>query len=152
MSKGLSVFIASVLLAAFSFGGTGVTAEEILITKDGIHLGWVTSKDTFTTCRKTIMDIGEGSVERTKNTCPDFEKMPLVKGVVDNIDVSNQILWVRNEGGQIQGFYFFETTEGYGKTQLKDLEKGDKVIITVLIPGRGGLIQIERKQDSKRIF
>jgi hypothetical protein len=152
MSKNVSVFIASVLLAAFSFGGNGVMAEEILITKNGIHLGWITSKDKFTTCRKTIMEIGEGSVEETKGSCPSFERMPLVKGLVDSIDDPNQILWVKDEGGQIQKLFFFETTGGHYKTQLKDLEKGDMVVVTVPIPGRAGLIQSERKQDSKRLF
>jgi len=152
MSKSLSVFITSVFLAVFSFGGTGVMAGEILITKNGIHLGWVTSKDKFTTCRNTVMEIGDGSVEETKDSCPSFEKMPLAKGLVDSIDDPNQILWIKDEGGQIQKLFFFETTGGHGKTQLKDLEKGDRVIVTVLIPGRGGLIQIERKQESKRSF
>ena len=145
MSKSLSVFIASVVLAAFSFVGTTVMAEEILITKNGIHLGWVTSKDKFTTCRNAIMEIGEGSVEATKDRCPSFEKVSLVEGLVDGIDGSNQILSVKDEGGQIQKLFFFEDTGGHYKTQLKDLEKGDKVIVTVPIPGRVGLIQIERK-------
>jgi hypothetical protein len=145
MSKFMSVFFASVLLAAFSFGGTRVMAEEILITKNGVHLGWVTSKGKFTTCRNTIMEIGEGSVEATKNSCLTFERMPSVRGLVDSIDDPNQILWIKEEGGQIQKLFFFETTGGHGKIQLKDLEKGDRVIVTVLIPGRGGLIQIERK-------
>ncbi len=152
MSKCLNILIASVLLAAFSFGGNGVMAEEILVTKNGIHLGWVTSKDRFTTCRKTIMEIGEGSVEETKGNCPGFERMSLVKGFVDSIDEPNQNLWVKDEGGQIQKLFFFESMEGHGKTQLKDLEKGDRVVVTVPIPGRAGLIQIERKQDSKRLF
>jgi len=149
MSKGVGVLIASVFLAASSFGGTRVIAEEILITKNGIHLGWVTSKDTFTTCRKTVMEIGWGSVEKTKDNCPSFEKMPFVKGLVDSIDNPNQILLVKDEAGQMQKLFFFENTEGSGKTQLKDLEKGDKVIVTVPTPGRGGLIQIESRQDSK---
>jgi len=141
MSKNVSVFIASVLLAAFSFGTNGVMAEEILITNNGIHLGWVTSKDKFTTCRKTVMEIGEGSVEETKDRCPSFERVLLVKGLVDSIDTRNQILWVKDEGGQIQKLFFFKTTEGQGKTQLKDLENGDKVIVTVPIPGRVGFIE-----------
>ena len=145
MSKSLSVFIASVLFAAFSFGGTTVMGEEILITKNGIHLGWVTSKDKFMTCHKTIMEIGEGSVEATKARCPSFEKISLVEGLVDGIDGSNQILSVKDEGGQIQKLFFFENAGGQYKTQLKDLEKGDKVIVTVPIPGRVGLIQIEKK-------
>jgi len=145
MPKSLSVFIASVLLAAFSFGGTTVMAEEILITKNAIHLGWVTSKDKFTTCRNTIIEIGEGSVEATKDSCPTFERMPSVKGLVDSIDDPNQILSVKDEGGQIQKLFFFETTGRHYKTQLKDLEKGDKVIVTVPTPGRVGLIQIESK-------
>ncbi len=152
MSKSLSVFIASVLLAGLSLGGTKVMAEEILITKNGIHLGWVTSKDKFTTCRNTVMEIGEGSVEATKNRCPSFERMPLVKGSVDSIDDPNQILWVKDERGQIQKLFFFGTTGGHNKTQLKDLEKGENVIVTVPIPGRAGLIQTERRQDSKRLF
>ena len=152
MSKFLSVFIASVLLVAFSFGGTTVMAEEILITKNAIHLGWVTSRDKFTTCRNTIIEIGEGSVEATKGSCPSFERMPLVKGLVDSIDDPNQILWVKDEWGQIQKLFFFETTGGHYKTQWKDLEKGDMVVVTVPIPGRAGLIQTERKQDSKRVF
>jgi hypothetical protein len=145
MLKFLSVFIASVLLAAFSFGGTTVMAEEILITKNAIHLGWVTSKDKFTTCRNTIIEIGEGSVEATKDSCPTFERMPSVKGLVDSIDDPNQILSVKDEGGQIQKLFFFQTTGRHYKTQLKDLEKGDKVIVTVPTPGRVGLIQIESK-------
>jgi hypothetical protein len=145
MLKFLSVFIASVLLAAFSFGGTTVMAEEILITKNAIHLGWVTSKDKFTTCRNTIIEIGEGSVEATKDRCPSLERMSLVKGSVDGIDDPNQILSVKDEGGQIQKLFFFETTGRHYKTQLKDLEKGDKVIVTVPTPGRVGLIQIESK-------
>jgi hypothetical protein len=145
MLKFLSVFIASVLLAAFSFGGTTVMAEEILITKNAIHLGWVTSKDKFTTCRNTIIEIGEGSVEATKDSCPTFERTPSVKGSVDGIDDPNQILWVKDERGQIQKLFFFETTGRHYKTQLKDLEKGDKVIVTVPTPGRVGLIQIESK-------
>jgi hypothetical protein len=152
MSKFLSVFIASVLLAAFSLGGTRVMAGEILITKNGIHLGWVTSKDKFTTCRNTVMEIGEGSVEETKDSCPTFERVPSVKGSVDSIDDPNQILWVKDERGQIQKLFFFESTEWHGRTQLKDLEKGDRVIVTIPIPGRAGLIQTERKQDSKRLF
>jgi hypothetical protein len=120
-------------------------AEEILITKNAIHLGWVTSKDKFTTCRNTIIEIGEGSVEATKDSCPTFERMPSVKGLVDSIDDPNQILSVKDEGGQIQKLFFFETTGRHYKTQLKDLEKGDKVIVTVPTPGRVGLIQIESK-------
>ena len=151
MSKGLGVLIASVLLGAFCFGGARVMAEEILITKEGIHLGWVTSKDIFTTCRKTIMEIGDGIVEKTKDRCPNFATTSLVKGSVDSIDDSNQILLVKDEGGQIQKLFFFENTERDSRTQLKDLEKGDKVIVTVPIPGRGEFIQIESRQDSKRL-
>ena len=151
MSKGVSVLIASVLLGAFSFGGTRVIAEEILITKNGIHLGWVTSKDTFTTCRKTTIEIGEGSIEKTKDSCPSFERTPIVKGSVDSIDDLNQILLVKDERGQIQKLFFFENAEGGGKTQLTDLARGDKVIVTVPTPGRGGFIQIESRQDSKRL-
>ena len=152
MSKDAGLFIVMVLLAAFSAGGTGVMAEEILITKDGIHLGWVTSRDKFTTCHKIVMDIGEGSVEEIKDRCPSFERTPLVKGSVDSIDTSNQILQVKDEGGQIQKLFFFETANPYGKTELKDLEKGNRVIVTVPIPGRAGSIETERKQDSKRLF
>ena len=151
MVKGLAVLITLVLLGIFPFGGTRVMAEEILITENGIHLGWVTSKNTFTTCRKTIIQIADGSVEKTKNSCPSFERTPLVKGLVDSIDGPNQILLVREEGGQIQTLFFFENTEGDGKTHLKDLEKGDKVIVTVPIPGRGGSIQIESRQGSERL-
>ena len=99
MSKYVTIFIALVILAGFFSGETRVMAEEILITKDGIHLGWVTSKDKFTTCRRTIMEIGEGSIEETKDRCPSFERIALVKGLVDSIDTPNQILSVRDEGG-----------------------------------------------------
>jgi hypothetical protein len=145
MPKSLGVFIASVLLAAFSFGGTTVMAEEILITKNSIHLGWVTSKGKFTSCRNIVMEIGEGSVEETKDSCPSFERMLSVKGSVDSIDDQNQILRVKDERGQIQKLFFFESTEGHGRTQLKDLGKGDRVVVTIPIPGRAGLIQTERK-------
>ena len=148
MSKDLSVLIASVLLGFFSFWGTPAMAEEILITNNAIHLGWVTSRNTFTTCRKTIIEIGEGSVEKTKQTCPFFERTQLVKGLVDSIDGSNQILWVRDEGGQIQELFIFENTQSYDKTQLNDLEKGHRVTVTVPIAGRVGLEQIESKQKE----
>ncbi len=146
MSKGLSIFIASVLLGLFSFWGSRATAEEILITNNAIHLGWVTSKDTFTTCHKEILEIGEGSVEKTKQTCPVFEKIQSVKGLVDSIDGSNQTLWIRDEKGKIQELFFFENAQSYDKTQLKDLEKGDRVTVTVPIPGRVGLVQVESRQ------
>jgi len=152
MSKSLIMFIASVVLATFSLGATTVIAEEILITENAIHLGWVTSKDKFMTCRNTTIEIGEGRVEPTRASCPTFERIPLVKGLVDSIDDPNQILWVKDEGGQIQKLFFFETIGGRYKTQLKDLEKGDKVIVTVPTPGRGGLIQIEGKPDRGRSF
>ncbi len=148
MVKGLGVLIASVFLGAFSFGGARVMAEEILITKDGIHMGWVTSKGLFTTCRKTIMEIGEGIVEKTRDSCPNVATTPFVKGSVDSIDDPNQILLVKDEGGQIQKLFFFENIGGDDRTRLKDLEKGDKVIVTVPIPGRAGFIQIESRQDT----
>ncbi len=144
MSKDVGVFIALVFLAAFGFGGAEVMAEEILITNNGIHLGWATSKDKFTTCHKIVMDIGEGSVEEIKDRCPSFERTPLVKGSVDSIDTSNQILQVKDDGGQIQKLFFFETAKEYGKTELKDLEKGNRVIVTVPIPGRAGSIETEK--------
>jgi len=140
MSKDVGVFIVMVLLAAFSSAGTGVMAEEILITKDGIHLGWVTSKDKFTTCHKIVMDIGEGSIEEIKDRCPSFERAPLVKGSVDRIDTPDQMLWVKDEGGEIQKLFFFESG-----TEMKHLEKGNRVIVTVPIPGRAGSIETERK-------
>ena len=146
MAKHLSVFIASVLLGFFSFWGTRATAEEILITNDAIHLGWATSKNTFMTCHKEIIEIGGGSVEKTKQTCPALERTRLVKGLVDSIDGSNQILWIRDEKGQVQELFFFENTQSYDRTQLNDLEKGDKVTVTVPIPGRAGFVQIESRQ------
>ncbi len=148
MSKDLSVFIALVLLGFFSFWGTCALAEEILITNNAIHLGWATSKNTFTTCRKEIIEIGEGSVEKTKQTCPVLERTQLVKGLVDSIDGSNQILWIRDEKGQTQELFFFENTQSYDKTQLKDLEKGDRVTVTVPIAGRVGFVQIESRQKQ----
>ncbi len=148
MSKDLSVFIASVLLGFFSFWGTRALAEEILITNNAIHLGWVTSKNTFTTCHKKIIEIGEGSVEKTKNTCPVVDRTQFVKGLVDGIDDSNQILSIRDEEGQIQELFFFENTQPYDKTRLKDLEKGDRVTVTVPIAGRVGLVQIESRQKQ----
>ena len=148
MSKDLSVFIALVLLGFFSFWGTRALAEEILITNNAIRLGWVTSKNTFTTCHKEIIEIGEGSVEKTKHTCPSLERTQLVKGLVDSIDGSNQILWIRDEKGQIQELFFFENTQPFDETQFKDLEKGDRVTITVPIAGRVGLVQIESRQKQ----
>ena len=147
MSKNVGVFIALALFGAFSFGGAEVIAEEILITNNGIHLGWVTSKDKFTTCRKIVMDIGEGSVEEVKDRCPSFERAPLVKGSVDRIDAPNQMLWVKEEGGGIQKLFFFETG-----TEMKHLEKGNRVVVTVPIPGRAGSIETERKQDSQGLY
>ncbi len=148
MSKNLSILFASVLLGFLSFCGTRAMAEEILITNNAIHLGWVTSKNTFTTCHKMIIEIGEGSVEKTKQTCPVPEKTQSVKGLVDSIDGPNQILWIRDDKGQIQELFFFENTQSYGKTQSKDLEKGDRVTVTVPIAGRVGLVQIESKQKQ----
>ncbi len=148
MPKNLSIMIASVLLGFFSFWGVRTMAEEILTTNNAIHLGWVTSKNTFTTCHKEILEIGEGSVEKTKQTCPGFERTQLVKGLVDSIDGSNQILWVRDGEGQIQELFFFENIESYEKTQLRDLEKGDKITVTVPIPGRVGLVQVESRQKQ----
>ncbi len=145
MSKGLSIFIASVLLGLFSFWGTQATAEEILITNNAIHLGWVTSKNAFTTCHKEIIEIGEGIVEKTKQTCPVFEKIQPVKGLVDSIDGSSQMVWIRNEEGQIQELFFFEDTQSHDKTQLTDLEKGDRVTVTVPIPGRVGFVRVESR-------
>ncbi len=141
MVKGLAALVATVLLPTFSLGPPRLMAEEILITGNGIHLGWVTAKNTFTTCRKMIMEIGEGRIEGTKNRCPFLEKTSLVKGLVDNIDEPNQTLWIKDEGGQIQELFFFDNAESSDRTRLNDFEKGDKVIVTVPSPGRGEFIR-----------
>ena len=91
------------------------------------------------------MDISGGSVEGIKDRCPTFGKIPSMNGLVDAIDASGQILSIRDEQGQIQTLFYFETAEGNGPTQLKDLEKGDKVFPTVPVPGRVGSIQTEKK-------
>lgn len=152
MKKDGNFLIVLALLSAFLFWGTGVMAEEILVTKDGIHLGWVISKDRFMTCQKIVMEIGEGSVEKIIDRCPSFGEVPTVKGLIDGINAPNQILSIRDEAGEIQRLFYFETVEEYGKPLLKDLEKGDEIVITVPVPGRVGSIQIGRKQDSKRLF
>ena len=145
MKKRRSFLITLSLLSAFLFQGTGVMAEEILITNNGIHLGWMISKDRFMTCRKMIMEIGDGSVEAIIDRCPSFDKTPSVKGLIDGIDTPNRVLSIRDEGGRIQTLFYFETAGGYAQAQLKDLEKGDKVIVTVPVPGRAGSIQSEKK-------
>jgi len=145
MKKRGSLLIALSLLSALLFQETGAMAEEILITNNGIHLGWVISKDRFMTCRKMIMEIGEGSVEKIIDRCPSFDKTPSVKGLIDGIDASNQVLSIRDEGGQVQTLFYFETAGGYAQAQLRDLEKGDKVTVTVPVPGRAGSIQSEKR-------
>ncbi len=142
MSKRLIAFITTVLLFNLWSAPTWLLAEEILITENGIHLGWVTAKNTFTTCRKIIMEIADGRIEQTRNSCPFYENTSLVKGWVDSIDGLNQNLWVRDERGQIQKLYFLEYAESDNRTRLKDLEKGDKVVVTVPVPGRGEFIRI----------
>ena len=97
------------------------------------------------TCRKMIMEIGEGSVEKIIDRCPSFDKTPSVKGLIDGIDTPNQVLSIRDEGGQVQTLFYFETAGGYAQAHLKDLEKGDKVTVTVPVPGRAGSIQSEKK-------
>jgi len=145
MSKVGSFLMILFLFSSVVFQGTGVMAEEILVTNDGIHLGWVISKGRFMTCHKIIMEIGGGSVEGIEDGCPTFWKIPSMSGLVDAIDASGQILSIRDEEGQIHTLFYFETTEGYGRTQLKDLEKGDRVFLTVPVPGRVGSIQTEKK-------
>jgi len=152
MHTGLSVLTASVLLGFFSLWGTCARAEEILIKNNGIHLGWVISKNTFMTCHNKIIEIGQANVESTKHLCPFFQEIQLVKGLVENIDRQNQILWIRDEEGKVQELFFFEDAQSNVKTKLKDLEEEDKVTVTVPIPGRCGLIQIENRQNSKRSF
>ncbi len=142
MVKGLAALVTTVLLFTFSLGPPRLMAEEILITGNGIHLGWVTEKNTFMTCRKMIMEIGEGRIEQTKNRCPYFEKTSLMKGWVDRIDGPNQTLWIKDEGGQIQKLFFFDIAESIDRTSLNDLGKGDKVVVTVPAPGRGEFIRI----------
>jgi len=152
MKKDQSLLMALLILSAVLFLAPGTMAEEILVTKDGIHMGWVVSKDRFMTCRKMTIEIGEGSVEEIIDRCPTLEKVPPVKGLIESIDTPNQILSIRIEGGQIQELFYFEPTGGYAKTRLKDLEKGDQITITIPVPGRLGSIRTEKKQDAKRLF
>lgn len=149
--KMLRYLCSYILLITFIILSDIVMAEEILIKRRVKYLGWQTSKDKFITCYKNIIEIEDGRIEKTNDKCPKrFGPGPLVvSGTIEGVDVYNKTFKVRTkEGREISNLFYpgatidVMTKSGNltGKQKFYDLKTGDRVRVTVPIPGRAEAI------------
>jgi hypothetical protein len=117
--------------------------EEILLNRNGKHLGWRVAANRFATCAQAEMEIGEGRIERTDEKCPEHGNNTLVaSGDVEFVDVKNRTLRVRDESDKLHELFYPVRAELKTEVPLTDVEVGSIVMVWGPVRGRADRIII----------
>jgi hypothetical protein len=127
-----------------------VVAEEMLIKGEAKYIGWQTSKLKFTTCQLDDIEIANGKIEKTSETCGKAPGGPgplVIVGTVVDVDYKDASFQIKDERGRLYHFFFPET--GGAKAELKLIKTGAKLTVTSPIRGRAEAIDFGVKASVK---
>ena len=128
---------------SFFISSSTVVAEEMLVKGEAKYIGWQTPKLKFTTCYQYEMEIGDGKIEKTSEKCQKAPSGPsplVIVGTVVDVHAENETFEIEDKKGQRQDLFYRETIGT--KVKLRNLKKGDKLIVTSPIKGRAEVIEV----------
>ena len=125
----MQLLLAAILLVSplcfysFSF------AEDLLVKKGAKYLGWTTPvKNQFLTCNNTPMEIGDGKIQKTNESCSEPGKIrPIaVFGTVKFVDKTQNFLAIEIKDQE------WKVPVGTvpSKESILGIKTGDKVKVT----------------------
>lgn len=125
-------------------GAANIDAEEFLHKGDAKYLGWQTSKSKFTTCATKVIDIEDGTVEKTQEKChksPGPAPTSMV-GTITKIDAASRAITVGSKEGTVvkeRTLFYPEVAERPGR-RLAELKVGEQVTISIpwVVVGEAG--------------
>jgi hypothetical protein len=139
------------ILASLStlIGASSVNAEEFLQKGDAKYLGWQTSKAKFTTCASKVIDIENGTVEKTQEKCkrPPGPAPASMVGTITRIDLPSRAIAI-TKGGKERNLYYPEIAERPGR-RLEELKVGEWVTVSVPMAAVG---EIGARAESLDIY
>ncbi len=123
-------------------------AEDKLVKGEAIYLGWAQPENQFRTCFGNLLDVADGSLQPTRDTCiktpggiTPFAFSPFrITGEVAHIDPSSQRLDVKKDTGTTEAFYYKPSPGDSGLVDLQHLNVGDKIVIMGPAAGRAETI------------
>lgn len=130
---------------------TAVSAEDKLVKGKAMYLGWAQPDKRFRPCEGAIIDVENGRIERTTDTCEkrlpsDNTVRPVgfeFSGVVQEIKLDSDTLVLKSEEGAIESVYYRPSFVESGQVNLNDLRSGNHITVKGPVPGRADSIITE---------
>jgi hypothetical protein len=133
-----------VLLLILALGGPAcLGAEEILVKADAKYLGWSIPDGKFKTCWQTVLPIGGGKLEKTKDKC-QFGPGPgpfTATGTIKFIDAKASLVTIEKANGQPYKAVVSEEALESSGLSMGSLKTGDKVTIKGPVDGHASSVQ-----------